>query len=77
MDTYPEYSLVSLAMPLDGKDWDDVPRHLDAGDVGTVVDVLGGGKAYVVEFLLAPGAGSVPPKYTMLTIAREKLTPAQ
>ena len=34
----------------------DLPEHgLQSGDVGTVVDVLAGGEAYIVEFMTMDG----------------------
>ena len=43
-----EYDIVALSRDIEG-------THLKKGDLGTVVDVLADGKAYIVEFLLQGG----------------------
>ena len=43
-----EFELIALTRDIEG-------THLKKGDLGTIVDVLADGKAYVVEFLLQGG----------------------
>ena len=43
-----EFDIVALTRDVEG-------THLKRGDLGTVVDILAGGKAYIVEFLLQGG----------------------
>lgn len=43
-----EFDVVVLTRDIDG-------THLKRGDLGTIVDVLADGKAYIVEFLLEGG----------------------
>ena len=43
-----EFDVVALTRDLEG-------THLRKGDLGTVVDILSEGKAYIVEFVLQTG----------------------
>ena len=43
-----EYDVIALTRDIEG-------THLKKGDLGTIVDVLADGKAYIVEFLLQGG----------------------
>lgn len=43
-----EFDVVALTRDIEG-------THLKKGDLGTVVDILADGKAYIVEFLLQGG----------------------
>lgn len=55
MSALPEFSLVRIKRPLTLTDYDGESRHLPAGTVGCIADVLSGGQAYIVEFLIEPG----------------------